>query len=101
MPTNLHVNGSSIVVQDDASVLDAINALGVSVPQLCKDPDMTPIGACRTCLVQIEGQRGFPASCSIPVREGMKVRTDSEEVIAIRRGVLELTKAMLPIGKTY
>ena len=57
---------------------------------------MKPIGACRTCLVQIEGVRGYPASCAVPVTEGMSVWTDTPEVEAMRRGVLELTLAMFP-----
>ncbi len=96
MPTTLTINNRPVTAPDGASVLDAINASGITVPQLCKDPDMKPIGACRTCLVQVEGQRGFPASCSVPVREGMQVRTDTPELLDLRRGVLELTMAMLP-----
>lgn len=90
------VNGKQIPVDGNSSVLDAINASGTPIPQLCKDPDMKPIGACRTCLVDIDGVRGFPASCSTPVTEGMIVSTNTESVQAIRKGVLELTAGMLP-----
>ena len=96
MPVTLNINGSSVTVGDGASVLDAINATGTPISQLCKDPDMKPIGACRTCLVQVEGMRGFPASCSVPAQDGMEVCTDSPDVERIRAGVLELTLAMLP-----
>ena len=96
MTITLAINGREIEVHEGASVLDAINASGTYVSQLCKDPDMKPIGACRTCLVQIDGVRGFPASCSVPVTDDMKVWTDTPEVTDIRRGVLELTAAMLP-----
>ncbi|MCI0440046.1 MAG: formate dehydrogenase subunit alpha, partial [Chloroflexi bacterium] len=89
-------NGHEVEVPNGSSVLDAINRSGTYISQLCKDPDMKPIGACRTCLVQIEGQRGFPASCSVPARDGLKVWTDTPEVQSIRRGVLELTLAMFP-----
>ena len=93
---NLTVNGQPVQVPAGASVLDAVNAAETYLPQLCKDPDMKPLGACRTCLVQVEGVRGFPASCSLPAAEGMAVRTDTPEVERIRAGVLELTLAMLP-----
>ena len=99
----LTINGASVSVADGASVLDAVNASGTELPQLCKDPDMGAIGACRTCLVEVEGQRGFPASCSLPAADGMEVRTDTESARGLRKGVLELTLGMLkgsPEGRT-
>src|SRR5258708_9952860 len=90
------VDGRSVDVPAGASALDAINAAGVSVPQLCKDPDQKARGACRTCLVEIEGVRGFPASCTTPCSEGMQISVSSAEVERIRRGVLELTNSMQP-----
>ena len=96
MPVTLSVNGHQISVPEGATVLDAINASKTYISQLCKDPDMKPIGACRTCLVQIEGVRGFPASCSVPADQGMVVNTESLEVRRIRSGIIELTLAMLP-----
>ncbi len=92
----LTIDGRRIEVPRGASVLDAINVSGIYVPQLCKDPDMKPIGACRTCLVEIDGTRGFPASCSVPAAQGAGVWTDTPEVRAVRSGVIELTMAMLP-----
>ena len=96
MSIRLSINGHEVEAPDGSSVLDVVNASGTYVSQLCKDPDMKPIGACRTCLVQIEGVRGFPASCSVPATDGMNVWTDTPQVTSIRRGVLELTLAMLP-----
>ena len=96
MGITLSINGHPLEVSEGATVLDAINQSGTYISQLCKDPDMKPIGACRTCLVQIEGTRGYPASCAIPVTEGMSVWTDTPEVQAMRKGVLELTLAMFP-----
>ncbi len=95
MAVTLSVNGKLVEVDEGSSVLDAINASGIYISQLCKDPDMNAIAACRTCLVQIDGVRGFPASCSVPAADGMQVRTDAEETVDLRRGVLELTMAML------
>ena len=96
MTIALTINDRSVEVPDGASVLDAVNASETYISQLCKDPDMKPIGACRTCLVQIEGTRGFPASCSVPAQDGMVVHTDNPEVSRVRSGVIELTMAMLP-----
>ncbi len=95
MNVTISVNGRDLQVPETSSVLDAINASGDYISQLCKDADMKQIGACRTCLVKIEGSNGFPASCSVPVRDGMKVWTDTSEVNEVRRGVLELTMAMV------
>ena len=101
MSITLAINGSPVEVPDGSSVLDSVNVSGAYVPQLCKDPDMKPIGACRTCLVQIDGQRGFPASCSVPSVDGMEVWTDTPELRAVRSGVVELTLAMFSKnGKT-
>ena len=96
MSITLSINGKQVAVNDGASVLDAINQSGAYISQLCKDPDMKPIGACRTCLVQIDGIRGFPASCSVSAYDGMSVTTESVEARDARRGVLELTMAMFP-----
>jgi formate dehydrogenase alpha subunit len=95
MSITLTVDGQLVIVPEGATVLDAVNRLGVPLPQLCKDPDRAPLGACRTCLVQVEGQRGFPASCSTPARDGMVVATQSDDAVRIRRGVLDLTLGML------
>ena len=95
MSITIEINGSVVEVAEGSSVLDAINTSGTYVPQLCKDPDMEPIGACRTCLVEIDGVRGFPASCSVPASDGMRVSTETNQVRGIRKGVLELTQAMV------
>ena len=63
---------------------------GISVPKLCASDNMEAFGSCRLCVVEIEGRRGTPASCTTPVAEGMVVRTQSEKVRRIRRGVMEL-----------
>jgi formate dehydrogenase alpha subunit len=92
----LSVDGKPVNVPKGASALDAINQAGVYIPQLCKDPDQKPRGACRTCLVQVEGMRGFPASCTTPCADGMQITVNGPEVTRIRRGVIELTMGMHP-----
>src|SRR5215470_9371256 len=94
----LAVDGRSVEVPAGATVLDAVNALGIALPQLCKDPDRSPLGACRTCLVHVEGQRGTPAACHLPAREGMAVSTTHPDVVRVRQAVLDLTRSMLTSG---
>ena len=97
--TRLTVDGAVVEVAAGGTVLDAVLVAGAPLPHLCKEPALAPIGACRTCLVEIEGVRGLPASCSLPASEGMVVRTQSEAAVAVRRGVLELTLAMRDASK--
>src|SRR4029450_3437436 len=73
----VRVDGQSGDVPRGATALDAINKAGVYVPQLCKDPDQRARGACRTCLVEIEGMRGFPASCTTPCTVWMQSQRES------------------------
>ncbi len=90
----LTIDGTKVAVQPGATVLDAVNRLGLPLPQLCKDPDRPALGACRTCLVKVEGMRGFPASCHLPARDGMVVSTNDPVLTRIRNGVLDLTCGM-------
>lgn len=88
------IDGAPRDVAAGCSVLDAVLEAGVDLPHLCKDDDGPALGACRTCLVEIDGMRGLPAACSTPVSQGQAIRTNSEAAVAARRGVLELTMAM-------
>ena len=92
---NVVVDGRRVELSPGGSVLDAVNALGIALPQLCKDPDRPVLGACRTCLVHVEGQRGTPAACHLPARDGMVVSTTHPDVVRIRSTVLDLTRSML------
>jgi len=92
---SLTVDGLPVDVAAGASVLDAVLAAGRHVPHLCKDADQSPIGSCRTCLVEIEGVRGLRASCHTPAAAGMSVSTASPAAERVRRTVLELTAAMV------
>jgi formate dehydrogenase major subunit len=68
----------------------AASIAGMKVPKLCATDNLEPFGSCRLCLVEIEGRRGYPASCTTPVEPGMKVRTESARLGELRRGVMEL-----------
>ena len=97
--TQIFIDGKEISVPENSSVLDAINISGTPIAQLCKDPDMKAIGACRTCLVEIDGIRGYPASCSTPASDGMKISTKGDQLNFIRKGVLELTAGLVDSNK--
>src|SRR6266487_2279947 len=73
------IDGHTVAMPPGSSVLDAINQSAIYIPQLCKDPDQKARGACRTCLVEIEGVRGFPASCTTPCTDGMQISVSSPE----------------------
>ncbi len=87
---NLEIDGHKVSVPEGSSVMRAAKELGTSIPKLCATDSLEAFGSCRLCLVEIEGQRGTPASCTTPVAEGMVVRTQSEKLSKLRKGVMEL-----------
>ena len=86
----LTVDGVPVTVPAGTSVMRAAITAGVSIPKLCATDSLEAFGSCRLCLVQIDGRRGFPASCTTPVEPGMKVTTQNQEIGKLRRGVMEL-----------
>lgn len=93
------VNGREVLVPRSAMLLDAVLAAGIDLPHLCKPESRNPLGACRTCLIEIEGTPRLAASCHTPVADGMIVNTTSERVTRVRRGVLDLTIGMSDDGR--
>ena len=91
-------DGQEVKTQPGKMVLEAAIEAGVYVPYLCYHPGMKPFAACRMCVVSVEGQRGFPTSCTMPVADGMKVQTTSTEVNDLRRSVMEMIIAEHPNG---
>jgi predicted molibdopterin-dependent oxidoreductase YjgC len=87
---SLTIDGRKVAATSSNTVLDAARAAGIYVPTLCYDPDLKPFGACRLCLVEVDGQSGYPASCTTPAKDGMVVRTDTPALHRLRRGVLEI-----------
>lgn len=87
---SLQIDGRKVTVKAGTSVLRAAAEAGISIPKLCATDSLSPFGSCRMCLVQIQGARGYPASCTTPVAEGMKVATQNEKLAEIRRGIAEL-----------
>jgi NADP-reducing hydrogenase subunit HndD len=89
MPT-VTINDVSVTVPDNTTILAAARHAGIAVPTLCFLEGLDAIGACRICVVEVEGARALAASCSVPVSEGMKIRTNSRRVREARRTVMEL-----------
>jgi len=87
---SLTIDNVKVEVEEGVTVLEAARAADMYIPTLCAEPDLEPYGACRLCLVQIEGVEGLPASCTTPVTEGMVVHTDTDGVNEVRRRIVEL-----------
>ena len=86
---HLTVDNRSIMAAPGATVLQAALAAGIKIPTLCYLADLAPEGACRMCVVEIDGVRGLPASCTYPVSEGLVVRTSSPAIKEARRMIIE------------
>ncbi|AKQ54651.1 NAD-dependent formate dehydrogenase subunit alpha [Bordetella hinzii] len=86
----LTIDGQAISVPEGTSVMRAAAEAGINIPKLCATDSLEPFGSCRLCLVQIEGRRGYPASCTTPAEEGMVVLTETPKLHDLRRGVMEL-----------
>jgi formate dehydrogenase major subunit len=86
----LTIDGQPISVPVGTSVMAAAMMIGTTIPKLCATDTLEPFGSCRLCLVEIEGRRGTPASCTTPAEEGMVVHTQTPRLADLRRGVMEL-----------
>jgi len=89
-PVTLEIDGATVTVPAGTSVMRAAALADARIPKLCATDSLNAFGSCRLCLVEIEGRKGFPASCTTTVAPGMKVRTDSPRIRQLRRGVVEL-----------
>ena len=87
---NLKIDGFDVSVPEGTSIMRAAAEAGINVPKLCATDNLDPFGSCRLCLVEIEGRRGYPASCTTPVAEGIEVKTETPKLEDLRRGVMEL-----------
>ena len=86
----LSIDGTSVTVPEGSSIMRAAMELGTKIPKLCATDMMESFGSCRLCLVEIDGRAGTPASCTTPVAGGMVVRTQTERLKRLRKGVMEL-----------
>jgi len=88
-----YIDDIRIETPEGVTILELARANGIYIPTLCYHPDISPSGNCRLCIVEIEGRRGQHISCMTRVEDGMRIRTDSQEIAEIRRVTLELIHA--------
>jgi iron-only hydrogenase group A len=93
---NLEVNGRTVTAEPGEMLLPILRRQGIKIPTLCHVPGLSPSGACRLCVVEVEGQRNLVPSCAFPVADGMKVQTHSPRAILARKTIIELLLADHP-----
>lgn len=86
----LNIDGLDVQVPENTTIMEAAQTIGIHIPRLCYHPDLSIEGACRICIVAVDGARTFQTSCSTRVQEGMKVQTNSPEIRQARRDLVEL-----------
>ena len=94
----ISIDGVEVTTQPGKMVLEAAIDAGIYVPYLCYHPGMKPYAACRMCVIEVEGQRGYPAACTLPVADGMVVHNQIPAVDQLRRSVMEMLIAEHPNG---
>ena len=96
----LTVNGGEVTVLEGDTILDACNKAGIDTPTVCYGPTVTPVNACRVCVVEVEGSRTLVPSCSRPVEEAMVVNTDTDRVTQNRKMVLEFLATTADVSES-
>ena len=86
----IEIDGLPATVKAGSTILRAARESGIDIPKLCATDSLKPFGSCRLCLVEVEGTKGYPASCTMLVEEGMQIRTQTEALAKLRRNVMEL-----------
>ncbi len=94
---NLKINGKDVKVPEGTNLIDAAESAGIHIPNLCYIKGMKGIGACRLCLVEIEGAKGHSVGCITRVKEGMNVKTSTEQIEEMRKFVIDLILSMHPL----
>jgi NADH-quinone oxidoreductase subunit G/NADP-reducing hydrogenase subunit HndD len=92
----MEINGRPVAAEPGATILDAAKKAGVRIPTLCHLAGLFPSGACRMCIVEVEGRPGLVPSCAMPAEEGLKVSTRSPRVLGARKTIVELLLASHP-----
>lgn len=87
---SVSIDGTEISVPEGTSVLRAASLAGINIPKLCASDNLEAFGSCRLCAVEIKGRKGYPASCTTPVSEGMEVTTQNGKLGKLRRNIMEL-----------
>lgn len=86
----IYINDKSYQVESGQTIMQAADKLGYHIPRLCYHPKLSIEGACRVCIVEVEGMKNYVASCAYPVAEGMRIRTHTKELRTARRDIVEL-----------
>ena len=86
----LTIDGQKITVPEDYSVIQAAKELEIDIPALCYDPNLDIVAACRMCLVEVEGSRKLETSCSLKVKDGMVVHSETDRVVRARKDILQM-----------
>ena len=97
----IKVNGREIEVKEGLTILEALKGHGIKIPTLCYMENLTPTGACRICVVEVEGRPGLIPSCAFPAQEGMSIITHSPRVLQARKTIVELLLANHPEDCLY
>jgi len=87
------IDGSEITGHDGTTILELARENGIDIPTLCHRPELTPVGACRLCVVEVEGSRTLVGACHTPIAEGMVIHTHSPKVLETRKVIIELLLA--------
>ncbi len=101
MQFTIEVNNKSIRAEKGETILSALNRNGIIIPTLCRMAEFTPTGACRMCVVEVEGRDRLVTACSAPVEEWMKIKTHSPRVIRARKTIVELLLSNHPDDCLY
>jgi len=86
----LEIDGKQVETVEGTSIMRAAAEAGISIPKLCATDNLASFGSCRMCMVEVEGRPGFKAACTEPAREGAQIRTQTDDIAKLRRGVMEL-----------
>ncbi len=93
----LIIDGREVEAPVGSTIMEAADSVGIDIPRLCYDPELSNMGACRLCVVEVQGNALLPASCVTPVTEGMVVQTESTAVVEARKMILDLMIADHPM----
>jgi formate dehydrogenase alpha subunit len=97
-PLGITIDNRQLQAKQGMTILQAAEKHDIYIPTLCAHKDLTAFGGCRMCIVEVEGMRGFPTSCTTPIQEGMIVRTQTSQVNAIRTEILQLILSEHPVS---
>ncbi|HEC80070.1 MAG TPA: 2Fe-2S iron-sulfur cluster binding domain-containing protein, partial [Firmicutes bacterium] len=96
MMKSITIDGKKIDVEEGKTVLEAALEAGIYIPNLCYHPDLSPTGACRLCIVEIEGWSGYPTACTTKVEDGMVIHTETEKLKRLRENIIWLILSEYP-----